>query len=340
MTGAVDRSDLKGARVLVTGATGATGSVLAHQLHELGAEVVAACRSTSSKKRLAGLPVEWREADLRDPETVPPLTEGVDYVFHVAAGFREAKLATDAYRKINVESTLALARSVAGRPGFRRFVHVSTNGVHGHIRNPPADETHPFNPGDVYQRAKLEAETALWKLREETGLGLSVVRPVAIFGPPDTRLLRLFRWAKKKRYPLLGRGRCLLHLVHTQDLAEFMTLLAVHPAAEGEAFLCGAPESTSVEEIVSTVSRSLDLPLPRAFRLPVWPFWIAAVVCEGICVPLGLEPPIFRRRVAFFTKDRSFSIAKAKGLLRWEARRSGEQGLAETAAWYQEQGLL
>ena len=68
----------------------------------IGAEVVAAGRSTSSKKRLAGLPVEWREADLRDPETVPPLTEGVDYVFHVAAGFREAKLATDAETKVLV----------------------------------------------------------------------------------------------------------------------------------------------------------------------------------------------------------------------------------------------
>ena len=332
--------DLVGARALVTGATGVTGSVLVRHLCALGVEVVASCRPTSSRARLEGLPIEWKTADLLEPQSLASLTDGVDFVFHVAAAFREARLPAEAYEKINVDSTIALARAAGGRGGFCRFIHVSTNGVHGHIETPPADESHAFNPGDVYQKAKLRAEMALWNIRSETGLPLSVVRPVAIFGPPDTRLLRLFRWSRMRRYPILGRGRCLLHLVHTQDLAEFMTLQAVHPAAEGEAFLCGAPQWTSVEEIVEAIARSLGNDVPKPLRLPVWPFWLAAIACEGVCAPLGIDPPIFRRRVAFFLNDRAFSIDKASRLLGWQARLSGERGLADTANWYREKGLL
>ena len=46
-----------------------------------------------------------------------------------------------------------------------------------------------------------------------------------------------------------------------------------------------------------------------AVQLPVWPFWLAGALCEAVCVPLGIEPPLYRRRVDFFTKSRAFDIA-------------------------------
>jgi hypothetical protein len=53
------------------------------------------------------------------------------------------------------------------------------------------------------------------------------------------------------------------------------------------------------------------VPAPRV-RLPVWPFWLAGALCEAVCVPFGVEPPIYRRRVKFFTNNRWFDISRAR----------------------------
>ena len=55
--------------------------------------------------------------------------------------------------------------------------------------------------------------------------------------------------------------------------------------------------------------------MPPTLHLPVWPFWVAGAACEAICAPFGIEPPLYRRRVDFFTKSRAFDITRARGEL-------------------------
>ena len=68
--------------------------------------------------------------------------------------------------------------------------------------------------------------------------------------------------------------------------------------------------------------------------------WWAGDICELICQPLGISPPIYRRRVDFFIKDRAFDITKARTLLGYEPKVPLDQGLKETAMWYKDTGLL
>ena len=75
-------------------------------------------------------------------------------------------------------------------------------------------------------------------------------------------------------------------------------------------------------------------------RIPVLPFFLLADLMELICKPLGIEPPIYRRRVAFYTKDRSFDVSKIKTLLGFQPKHSNEDGIRETARWYIENGYL
>jgi dihydroflavonol-4-reductase len=79
---------------------------------------------------------------------------------------------------------------------------------------------------------------------------------------------------------------------------------------------------------------------PPWLRLPARPFQLAGSLCEAICVPLGLEPPIYRRRVDFFTKSRAFSIAKAKRILGYSPSVSLEAGLHRTLDWCLQTGLI
>jgi nucleoside-diphosphate-sugar epimerase len=63
-------------------------------------------------------------------------------------------------------------------------------------------------------------------------------------------------------------------------------------------------------------------------------------MCEIICKPFKITPPIYRRRVDFFIKDRAFDISKAKKLLGYQPKVALEQGLKVTGDWYKEKGWL
>jgi dihydroflavonol-4-reductase len=327
------------APVLVTGASGFTGSLLVRKLVKAGAQVRAIARPSSRTEHLEALPITWFRGDVFDPATISQACEHVQYVFHVAAAYRQAKVSNDFYHQVHVDSTQLLARAVAGQENFRRFVHVSTVGVHGHIAHPPANESYPFDPEDMYQRTKADAELWIRDFAGQGGLPLAVVRPCAIYGPGDMRLLKLFKLALGPVYPLLGKGKSLYHLVHVEDLAEIMIYAAVHPAALGEVFIAGNPQAVTLEQMGRIVADTFGKKL-RVVRLPAWPFFALAAVCETVCKPLGIEPPLYKRRVAFYTKDRSFDTRKLQDVLEYRVKWSEEAGLAETARWYREHGLL
>jgi nucleoside-diphosphate-sugar epimerase len=322
-----------GARVLVTGATGFTGQVLVRKLCSLGVKVRAIARSTSSRENLAGLPVEWFEGQVYEPAVIAEAMQGVEYVLHVAAAYRDPSLADSEYTRVHVESTRHLAQAALGQRSFKRFVLVSTVGVHGHIEQPPANEQSPFNPGDIYQRTKAEAEQWLHGFARQKNLSYAVIRPAAIYGPGDRRLLKVFRMAKAPFFVMLGRGRCLYHLIHVEDLCEAIIRAAWHPAAEGEAFICGDPQSIALEDMGRIIAAELGRPF-RPVRLPAAPFFALADLTEAICRPLKLSPPIYRRRVAFFTKDRSFDTRKIRETLGFAYKWQTADGLRDTARWY------
>ena len=322
-----------GTTVLITGATGFTGAVLTRKACAQGLRVRAIARTTSNLGVLAGLPIEWVRGDVFDPAVVAEASAGVEVVFHVAAAYREAGVSDDVYRNVHVDSTRLLAEAALRRPGFRRFVHVSTVGVHGHIECPPADETCRFSPGDLYQRTKAEAELWLRDFAAREGLPFTVIRPAAIYGPGDRRLLKIFKMAAKPVFPVIGHSKGLYHLIHVDDLTEILLRASVHPAAAGEVFIAGDPAALALADIVRIIGAEYGRQ-PRMIRLPAWPFFLAADLCEAVCKPFGLAPPLYRRRVAFFTKDRSFNTSKLRDRLDYRYGRTTEAGLRETARWY------
>lgn len=327
------------AKALVTGATGFTGSLLVRKLVERGAEVRAIARESSDLKELAGLNIQWHRGQVYDPAVVNSAAQGVQYVFHLAAAYRAAKYSDAMYGKVHVASTQLLARAARNNPDFRRFVHVSTVGVHGHIAHPPADENYPFNPGDIYQATKAEAELWLRRFAVENKLPFTVIRPAAIYGPGDTRLLKFFRLAARRFLILPGTRRGLYHLVHVDDLTNVLLLAATHPAALNEVFIAGSPAAMTLERIAAVVADELGTHF-KVVRLPAWPFFIVADICEKICRKFGIEPPIHRRRLAFFTKDRSFDTRKVRDKLGYAMQHPDEAGLRETTRWYCAHGLL
>ncbi len=329
----------KGTKVLVTGATGFTGSVLTRKLVNAGLNVNAIARESSNLSTLSDLDIQWFRGDVADKEIVKAAADNVAYIFHLAAAFRDAKSTEADYHRIHVTSTRNIVNEAMKHSDFKRYIHISTIGVHGHIEDPDADETYRFSPGDDYQKTKLIAEQWLREFAGKNQFPYTIIRPAAIYGPGDRRLLKLFKMAKHRFFPLLGKGKCYYHMIHVDDLANAIILSATVDQALGEVFICGNDEPIPIADIARITAERLGVQT-TVIRLPVGPFFIAADVCEAICRPFRIEPPIYRRRVAFYTKDRMFNTQKLRNVLGYHPRFSNKDGLIQTIDWYIDQGWL
>jgi nucleoside-diphosphate-sugar epimerase len=325
-------------KALVTGANGFTGSYLTKHLLEKGYKVKALVRENANLDNLKGLPIEYNYADLASSSLPENLMENIDIVFHVGAAYRAENVPKKYFWDVNLEGTRKLLEA-AKEAGIQRFVHCSTVGVQGEIKHPPAKEEDPYNPGDYYQESKVEGEKLALNFLREQGLPGSIIRPVGIYGPGDMRFLKLFKLINNGKFYMIGSGRVFYHLTFVEDLVKGIILAAEKREALGEIFTIGGEGFLTLNDLVAKISKILNKPISN-FRIPVWPVWVAGYLCEIFCKPLGITPPIYRRRVDFFIKDRAFDISKAKKILGYQPAVSLDDGLKITAEWYKKNNLL
>jgi nucleoside-diphosphate-sugar epimerase len=207
-------------RVLVTGGTGFSGTALVMRLLSEGHTVVA----LDYKEGLQCDALRSRGAEVvigsvTDRQAVERSMKGVEFVFHLAAAFRELNVANSFYDDVNVGGT-RIVLEAARRQGVRKFVYCSTCGVHGNVDRPPANEDAPIQPADYYQRTKYEAEPLVLK---EAGEGMErvILRPAAIYGPGDPeRFFLIFKRVAKGSFPMFGSGRTLYHPLYIDNLVD------------------------------------------------------------------------------------------------------------------------
>lgn len=323
--------------VLVTGATGFTGGYLTRALLARGYGVRALVRPRTDARPLVDAGVEIAVGDLVVARDVERAAAGVDMIYHIAGLFRTANHGATAYRAVHVKGTRHVVEAAA-RHRVPRVVHCSTAGVHGAISDVPGREDSPLEPRDMYQLTKLEGEQVAREAFRE-GLPGVVVRPVGIYGPGDMRFLKLFRSVHQRRFRMFGSGEVPYHLTYIDDLVDGLILCGERPEALGRTYILAGAEYVSLNQLVRMVAEAVGVPVPQG-RLPLWPLVAAAALCETVCVPLRIDPPIHLRRVAFFHHPRAFSIRKASQELGFVPRVPVREGVRRTAEWYFEHGHL
>jgi len=145
--------------VLVTGASGFSGSVIAAALARAGSPVTGLYRrSLGFATSLQGLPgLTLIRADLSSPWALP---EGVETLVHAAATSPAPGVADEDMFHDNAEATRKLV-AAATKCGCRRFIYLSSLSIYGDISVPVVDEATPIEQPDVYGVTKYQGEQAL-----------------------------------------------------------------------------------------------------------------------------------------------------------------------------------
>jgi nucleoside-diphosphate-sugar epimerase len=328
-------------RIFMTGGSGFIGSRLARVAVERGhaVTVVTAVNTPAERARcdaLAKAGITVQVAPLEDSFALARALIGHEVVIHLAAAQHEAQAGENHFHQVNVEGTRRLLE-LASRAGVRRFVHGSTIGVYGAASGRVLDEQSSLAPDNPYGRTKAVAETVV---RGFAGpIETCIVRISETYGPGDMRLLKLFRGVQSGKYLTLGRGTNEHQLIYVDDLVRGLLEAAEAPDAKGETIVLAGSERVTTNAMVSAIGAALGN-RRRVFHAPMWPFVAAAHVLEATMSPLGLKPPLHRRRLDFFRKSFRFSTAKAERLLGFHAEINFADGARRTAEWYRANAYL
>lgn len=300
-------------KLAITGGTGFVGSHLIEAALAAGHQVKALARREQPSREA----VDWISGDLEDRSALHRLVDEADAIVHVA-GVISAHDKT-AFDKGNVEGTLAmLAAATAG--GVKRFIYVSSLAA----REPKLSH---------YGASKADAEG----LVHSCGLDWAIVRPPAIYGPGDKETLELFRMAKLGIMLMPPRGH--LSLIHVDDLARLLLAVAVNQAP------CACVIEPDDGKLRGWTHREFARALGRAVHTKP-----AIVSAPGLFLRIAAHADrLFRGPRAKLTVDRAAYFSHRNWVVEpkraapshlWRPAIPTEQGLAETAAWYRDQGWL
>jgi nucleoside-diphosphate-sugar epimerase len=300
-------------KLAITGGTGFVGSHLIEAALGAGHEVRALTRRDQEPRDA----LEWVPGSLEDREALRKLVTEMDAVIHVAGAISAASAA--GFEQGNVDGTLAmLAAATAG--GIHRFVHVSSLAA----REPKLS---------LYGASKARAE----ELVERSGLDWAMVRPPAVYGPGDKETLELFRMAKLGLMAVPPRGR--LSLIHVDDLARLLLALADPDAPS--AIVIEADDGTPGGWTHQQFAREIGVAVGKKPAIVPAPGALLRIAAHADQLLRGPKAKLTVDRAAYFSHhDWVIDPRRAPPPGLWHPRVQTGQGLAETAAWYREQGWL
>jgi len=312
---------MKGDKILVTGANGFLGSALVEYLagNYAMAAAVRSAEPTGSVEQENYVAVGNIDANTDWSVALA----GVDAVVHCAARTHVMQDGStdplDEYRKVNVAGSLNLARQ-AVEAKVRRFIFISSIGVHGVNSVSPFNEESLIAPQEPYAVSKLEAELALQDFASKAGLELVIIRPPLVYGAAAPgNFGKLFKLADSSLPLPFGAVHNKRTMVYLGNLCHFIETCISHPSAANQTFVIADGEDVSLRQLLVLMRKAMGRG-PGLLPVPVGLFRLAGRVT-------GKQAVVDR-----LVGDLQVDTSKARQLLGWQPPYTVAQGVAATVA--------
>lgn len=273
-------------KVLVTGATGFTGSRVVPLLLQNGCRVRCFARETSDRSLLLATlenaacvehDLEWATGDLSNAESLTSALRGVDALVNIASlGFGHA------------EGIVASAKAA----GVKRAIFIGTTAVFTRL-----------NAGS--KSARLAAENAI----QASGLDYTILRPTMIYGGPrDRNMWRLIRLLRVTPImPVFGDGESLQQPIFVDDVAQAALRALQTDATIGRSYNIAGKDPLTYNQVIDTAAASLGRRVWK-LHLPFMPIVRLLQFAERLRIRL----PVKAEQVLRLNEDKAFSYEEAQ----------------------------
>lgn len=326
-------------KVLLTGATGFVGSHILDRLLARGIATAVLLRESSNRRFVQQHidKVDLRFGSIAEQESIERALEGATHVIHCAGitrAFRNAE-----FYQTNHIGTRNVVEAVNRRAGqIQRLLHVSSLAAVGPVQpGQRAREDDPPHPVSHYGKSKLAGEN---EVRQKCLTDFVIVRPPAVFGPRDDGFVQMFRTVKAHVRPVFLGGIREMSFVFAPDLAEGIVNCLLQPAASRRTYFIAGSEIISpagfAEEIAVQMGVwTLPVPLPTPLLWPICAVQEALSHLTGKAVIMNRQKYAELRARAWVCDP-----TRARQELGVVCGTSIKQGIAQTLAWYRQQGWL
>lgn len=323
--------------VLITGANGFIGSRMVMHFLVQNFHVIAGVRKTSDLSMLNNLDIEYRYGDVTQPETLPAMVGGVDYVVH-NAGLVKAKKSELLYT-VNEQGTRNLCETVAQHnPTVKKLVCISSLAAGGpSLDGQPVKETDSPHPLTEYGRSKLAGEKVALSFADR--LPIVCVRPPGVYGPGDKEIFGFFQTLNSRIKPKLGDQSRALQLVHVDDLVRGVCLAATSNTKSGSVYFIAESTVYSFGELVQHLKEAsgksaIPIPIPAAL------FKTIAFCSEMVFKLVGATPMLTREKADELLASWAIDTSRAREELGFESAIPFPEGARQTYDWYRKEGWL
>jgi len=321
--------------ILVTGANGFLGAAISRSLLADGRETCGLVRLSSDLKRLQGLDLSLRYADLDDPQSLEDGLNGCETIIHCAARASDWGSRAE-FNQVNIGGVENLIEAARRTGTVGKLIHLSTANVAGAgSRDATEEDVSRQRLRFHYSRSKLDAEVAAMKLCAAYGLGLTILRPAAVYGPGDWKWsYRMIEAIERDRWPLVDGGLAVLSPLYIDNLCRAVTLAVDH---RGPGHIWNITDGVTINwrEFSGIIANHLGV--DRRFRS----------VPYALAFPIGLkvemayrilrfrgEPKFTRYRIIKAGRDFHYSIDRAREELHYQPDTDLEGHLLRTVDWY------
>lgn len=309
-------------KILVTGGTGFIGSRLVKRLKRKNKVKEVTVLSTSKKGEKGK--VKFVKGDISNPYIFNKINP-VDVVFHLASIIDE-EVPIKKMRKVNVKGTDNVL-NFCKKKNVNQLVHVSTVGVYGKIKNPPANEDTSYNPQTNYEQTKCEAEKLVLEYKNKSDTNLTIFRPTMVYGP-NSYWLEILKKAKKK-FPLIGNGNNHFHTLYVKNLVEALLLALKNKKSYGKIYNVADEKVHTYKESYKIMCEELGVEFPDK-EIPIW---LAKSLAWGFEIKgkiTGKSPLITKTHIERLIRERYFDISKIKKELNYKPKWDFRKGIRET----------